>query len=153
MSEASGPRVWVDADATPRPVKEMLYKAAMKRGVHVTLVANRWLQIPQSTRIELQVVGQGFDLADEHIVAQVQAGDLVVTADVPLAAAAVDKGATCVDPRGEVIDADNARARLAMRDFMEQMRESGQMTGGPPPYADKDKHRFASVLDRWITAR
>lgn len=145
--------IWVDADATPRAVKEMLFKAAMNRGIDIVLVANHWMQTPRSSRIRLEVVGKGFDVADEYIVEHVGEGDLVITADVPLAAGAVAKGATCVDPRGNVIDANNAGARLAMRDFMETVRESGEITGGPPPFSDKDKHRFAGVLDRWLAKK
>ncbi|MEZ4318020.1 MAG: YaiI/YqxD family protein [Myxococcota bacterium] len=142
--------IWVDADATPRAVKEMLYRAAQKRGVQLTLVANQWMLTPKSPNIHMQVVGQGFDVADEYIAEHVSTGDLVISADVPLAAAVVEKGAVCVDPRGQIIDATNANARLAMRDFMETMRESGEQMGGPAPYSDKDKRRFAAVLDRFL---
>lgn len=145
--------IWVDADATPRAVKEMLYKASMNRKVDVVFVANRWMHTPKAARIRMEVVGKGFDVADEYIIDNVNAGDLVISADIPLAAAVVEKGATCVDPRGEVIDASNAGARLMMRDFMETMRESGQATGGPPPFSEKDKRKFAGVLDRWLTKR
>ncbi|MCB9675032.1 MAG: YaiI/YqxD family protein [Alphaproteobacteria bacterium] len=142
--------IWVDADATPRAVKEMLYRAAQRRGIQLVLVANSWLQIPKSPQIRLEVVGKGFDVADEYIAENVSSGDLVISADIPLAAAVVERGAVCLDPRGNVIDATNANARLAMRDFMETMRESGEAVGGPKAYSDKDKHRFAAALDRWL---
>lgn len=142
--------IWVDGDATPRAVKEMLYRVAERGRGQVTFVANRALHMPRVPNLTLQVVGQGFDVADEHIVEQVQPGDLVISADVPLAAAVVEKGAVCVDPRGDVISAENARQRLAMRDFMETMRESGEMSGGPKAYSDRDKRKFASVLDRYL---
>ncbi|MCB9672633.1 MAG: YaiI/YqxD family protein [Alphaproteobacteria bacterium] len=145
--------IWVDADATPRAVKEMIYRASQRTGEKVILVANQWFQTPRSPTIELRVVGKGFDVADEHIAENVSDGDLVITQDVPLAVAAVEKGCLVIDNRGNIIDADNARARLSMRDFLETVRESGEMTGGPPPFSDKDKRRFAGELDRWLARR
>ncbi len=146
----SEPGIWVDADATPRAVKDMLFRAAERTGRQITLVANQWMQTPKLTNVTLRVVGKGFDVADEFIVDNVEPGELVVSADVPLAAAVVEKGAVCVDPRGQVIDASNAKARLQMRDFMETMRESGEMTGGPKAFSERDKRRFAGVLDKWL---
>lgn len=145
--------IWVDADATPRAVKDMLYRASQRTGIKVVLVANQWFQTPKTTSIELRVVGKGFDVADEFIADSVNSGDLVVTQDIPLAAAVVEKGCLVLDNRGNVIDANNARSRLAMRDFMETMRESGEMTGGPKAFSDKDKRRFAGELDRWLAKR
>lgn len=145
--------IWVDADATPRAVKEMIYRASQRTGEKVILVANQWFQTPRSPTIELRVVGKGFDVADEHIAENVSDGDLVITQDVPLAVAAVEKGCLVIDNRGNIIDADNARSRLSMRDFLETVRESGEMTGGPPPFSDKDKRRFAGELDRWLARR
>lgn len=142
--------IWVDADATPRAVKEMLFRAAERTKVEVVLVANQPLVIPRLASVRMEVVGRGFDVADEHIAENVKPGDLVITADIPLAAKVVEAGGVCVDPRGEVIDASNAASRLAMRDFMETMRESGELMGGPKPYSDKDKRKFAAVLDRWL---
>lgn len=142
--------IWVDADATPRVIKEMLYRAADRSRVRVTFVANQWLRLPTSAHLVMQVVGQGFDVADEYIAEQVQQGDLVITSDVPLAAAVVEKGAFAVDARGQVIDANNARQRLQMRDFLETMRESGVMTGGPKALSERDKRTFAKVLDQWL---
>jgi uncharacterized protein YaiI (UPF0178 family) len=146
----SEPGIWVDADATPRAVKDMLFRAAQRTGRQLTLVANQWMQVPKTPNITLRVVGKGFDVADEFIAEHVAPGELVVSADIPLAAAVVEKGAVCVDPRGQVIDASNATARLQMRDFMETMRESGELTGGPSAYSDRDKRRFAGVLDKWL---
>jgi len=146
-------RIWVDADACPRAVKDILYRASARTGVEVVLVANQALHIPTQTGVRLVTVGQGFDVADEHISAQVQPGELVVTQDIPLAADVVERGATCIDPRGEVIDAENARARLRVRDLMETLRESGEMTGGPKAWSQRDAHRFAAALDRWLSKR
>jgi hypothetical protein len=144
------PRIWVDADATPRAVKDMLYRAAARTGVQVELVANQWMQTSKLDNVTLHVVGKGFDVADEFIEEKVADGDLVITQDIPLAAAVVEKGCLVLDNRGNVIDANNARSRLAMRDFMETMRESGEMTGGPKAFSDKDKRRIAGELDRWL---
>lgn len=142
--------IWVDADATPRAVKEMLYRAADKRQIHVTFVANQPLTLPRSRFIQSVVVSKGFDVADEHIVDQVNPGDLVISADIPLAAQVVARGAVCVDPRGDVIDVSNAASRLAARNLNETMRESGELLGGPKPFSDKDKRKFAAVLDKWL---
>lgn len=142
--------IWVDADATPRAVKEMLFRAADKRRVEIVLVANQPLYVPKSHFVRTEVVAKGFDVADEHIVKNVKPGDLVISADIPLAALVVAAGAVCVDPRGEVIDTSNAGSRLEIRNFMETMRESGEMTGGPKPFSDKDKRRFAAVLDKYL---
>ena len=144
--------IWVDADATPRPVKEMLLRASARTGVEVVFVANQAMRLQGSPHVRLVVVGKGFDVADEYIVEQVQAGDLVVTQDIPLAAAVVEKGATALENRGEIIDADNAQSRLQMRNFMETMRLSGEELGGPKAFNDRDKHRFAAALDRWLAS-
>lgn len=144
-------QIWVDADAAPRVVKEMLFRASERSGVLVTLVANQWLKVPSLQTIEMKVVGQGFDVADEFIAENVEANDLVITSDIPLAAAVVEKGAFVLEPRGDVIDEANAQSRLKMRDFLETMRESGVMTGGPKPISDRDKRKFAAVLEKWLT--
>jgi len=145
------PRIWVDADATPRAVKEMLYRAASRTAVEVVFVANQHLSLPKTPQLSLVVVGKGFDVADEYIADMVEPGDLVITQDIPLAAACVEKGATALENRGEVIDETNAQARLQMRDFMESMRLAGdEQLGGPKAFSDKDKHRFAGALDRWL---
>jgi uncharacterized protein len=117
------------------------------------VVANQWLRMPPSRNIRLIVVGRDFDAADDWVADQVQSGDLVVTADVPLAARVVERGATVLDPRGEVIDTSNARARLAARDLAETVRESGEWTPGPAPFSDRDKHRFAAALQRLVPRR
>lgn len=142
--------IWVDADACPRPVKEMLYRVVQRVDATVVLVANMALRHPRSAYIRSVVVRSGFDEADEYIVEHVESGDLVITADVPLAAGAVENGATVIDPRGEVIDASNAAARLTMRNFMEQQREAGELMGGPSAYSDRDKRKFAGALDRFL---
>ena len=143
-------KIWVDADATPRPVKEMLFRAAGRTGIEVVFVANQPIHLPRTPGLRLVVVGKGFDVADDYIVEHVEAGDLVITQDIPLAAAVVDKGATALENRGEVIDEDNAQSRLQMRDFMESMRNAGEELGGPKAFSDRDKHRFAGALDRWL---
>jgi len=146
-------RIFVDADASPRPVKEILFRAADRVPIEVILVANQPLRLPKSRFVRLEVVGRGFDVADEWIAEQVEPGDLVITADVPLAAAVVESGGTVIDPRGQVTDASNAAARLTMRNFMEEQREAlGEGFGGPRPYGDRDKRTFAGALDRWLAA-
>ena len=150
MSE--GPRVWIDADAVPRAVREILVRASQRRGVHLVFVANRWQQVPASARIRLEVVPAGPDEADDHIVAHCEEGDLVVTADVPLAARAVESGALVLQPHGRLLDADNVQEHLSIRDFKTELRDVGEMTGGPPPFGAAERQRFANGLDRWITA-
>jgi len=145
--------IWVDADAAPRAIKEILYKAAIRVKMPLVLVANQPLHTPTSKWITSRQVGKGFDVADEWIADQVQTGDLVITQDIPLAAAVVEKGAYVIDVRGEVIDKGNARARLAARDRNEALRESGVLTGGPKPFSDRDKRQFAGSLDRWLARR
>ena len=143
-------RIWVDADACPRAVKELLFRAAERVQVEVVLVANQLIRTPRSRFIRAVVVSEGFDEADEYIVEHVEEGDLVISADVPLAAGAVEKGATVIDPRGGVIDASNASQRLTMRNFMESQREAGDFIGGPAAYSDRDKRKFAGALDRYL---
>lgn len=143
-------KIWVDADAAPRAVKDMLYRAANRTKIPLILVANAPLAVPTSAYIRSVVVAKGFDVADEHIVEQIEAGDLLITQDVPLAAAAVERGATCIGVRGEIIDASNASTRLALRDIREEQWLSGELMGGPKAFGDKDKRRFAAALDRWL---
>lgn len=145
--------VWVDADGAPHAMLEILFKASRSRRVPVVLVANRWIQTPAFKLIRSVQVESGMDIADDWIVEHCAAGDIVVSNDVPLAAQAVEKGAVVLQSRGEVLDAGNVRQRLAMRNFMEEMRASGTMTGGPPPYAAKDRQAFANALDRLLTRR
>ena len=143
-------RIWVDADSSPRDVKEMLYRAADRVQIELVLVANQALRTPRSNYIRSVVVSAGFDEADEYIIEQLEAGDLVISGDVPLAAQAANKGATVIDPRGQVIDASNAASRLTMRNFMESQREAGELIGGPGAYSERDKRKFAGALDRFL---
>lgn len=145
------PTIWIDADAVPRACKEVLFKASERRRVSLVLVANAWQQIPRSRLVSFVKVGAGDDVADDHIVANCEAGDLIVSNDIPLAAQAIEKGATVLRPRGEELTATNVAQRLAMRDFMDDLRGEGVITGGPPEFSPKDKQRFANALDRWIT--
>lgn len=153
MSDAPAMRIWVDADACPRVVKDILYRAADKRGVSLVLVANSRFAVPKSERIEFLQVGSGFDKADEAIIHLAGDGDLVVTTDIPLAAGVIEKGGTGLSPRGEVFTAENIRARLTMRDFMDELRGSGVMTGGPSALRPKDRQEFSNQLDRLLRAR
>lgn len=146
-------RIWVDGDAMPRPVKEILFRLSDARPIEVVVVANQWLRVPPSRNVRLIVVGRDFDAADDWVADQVEAGDLVITADIPLAARVVERGATCLDPRGDVIDATNAQSRLAARNLAETVRESGELTVGPAPFSDRDKHRFAAALQRLVPRR
>jgi hypothetical protein len=142
--------IWVDADAAPRAVKEILFRLADSRRIPVVLVANQPLRTPPSRFVRTVVVGRDFDAADDWLAAQVQPGDLVITADIPLAARVVEAGGRCLDPRGEVLDESNVATRLTVRDLMETLRESGELLGGPAPFSDRDKHRFASALQRLV---
>ncbi|MCZ6829467.1 MAG: YaiI/YqxD family protein [Gammaproteobacteria bacterium] len=146
-------QIWVDADACPRVIKDILYRAARRVEVPLILVANQPLQVPLSPLISTRQVAGGFDVADDYIAAQVAAGDIVVTADIPLAAEVVEKGAHALNPRGELYTRNNIRQRLAMRDFMEEMRSTGQVSGGPPPLNQQDRQAFANQLDRLMAKR
>ncbi len=142
--------IWVDADACPKVIKEILYRAAERVGIALILVANQPLETPRSRHIRSVRVAAGFDVADNHIVQQAQAGDLVVTADIPLAAEAIAKGCLALNPRGELYDEGNIRQRLNMRDFMDSLRSSGVNTGGPPAFSLADRQAFANQLDRLL---
>lgn len=144
------PQVWVDADACPGVVRDILFRAAERARVHVTLVANQWLRTPPSRFIRAMQVEAGPDVADGAIVARVGAGDLVVTQDIPLAALVLAKGAVALDPRGELYTADTIAERLSMRNFMDELRGAGVQTGGPAPLHARDRQAFANQLDRWI---
>ena len=144
--------IWVDADACPRVIKEILYRAAERVEVDLILVANRPLHTPPSRFIRSTRVGAGFDVADRHIADSVQPGDLVITADIPLAADVVEKDAIALNPRGELYNEDNIQERLAMRDLMDQLRSTGMETGGPPEFSKKDRMAFANALDRVLAA-
>jgi uncharacterized protein YaiI (UPF0178 family) len=143
-------KIWVDADACPGAVRDILFRAAERVQVPLTLVANKPLRTPPSPWIRAIQVPAGFDIADERIAAAVEAGDLVVTADIPLAAAAIDKGGHVLDPRGERLTPDNIRERLALRGFMEELRAGGVQTGGPAPFGARDQKAFADQLDRLL---
>ena len=143
--------IWIDADAAPRAVKEVLIKASQKRGVAIIFVANRPLSLPISERLKMISVPNGDDVADDYIVAHCESGDLVISADVPLAARVVEKGASVLQPRGRLLDQNNVEEALGMRNFSDQLRSSGIETGGPPPFKPEDKQRFSNGLDRWLT--
>ena len=143
-------RIWVDADACPKVIKEILFRAAERTGVEIALVANQPLAIPRLPNLRVLQVAAGFDVADNEIVARVASGDLVITADIPLAAEVIGKGAEALSPRGERYSPDTIRGVLAMRDFMDTMRASGHMGKGPPPITQADRNAFASHLDTWL---
>jgi hypothetical protein len=144
-------RIWVDADACPNIIKEVLYKAATRLEIQLTLVANTWLRIPTSPFIDTIKVDAGFDVADKEIARQAEPGDLVITADIPLADAIVDKGATGLNPRGELYTEDNIKGQLRMRNLMEELRNAGEVSGGPAAIGPKDKQEFTNQLDRFLT--
>ena len=150
MGSSGSRRIWVDADACPRAIKEILYRAAERVGLPLTLVANQPLHVPRTELIRSVRVGAGFDVADNYIVQQAEAGDLVITADIPLAAEAVAKGCLAINPRGELYTEDNVRQRLNMRDFMDDLRGCGVDTGGPPALTKRDRQAFADQLDRLL---
>ncbi len=142
--------VWVDADACPKVIRDILVRAAQRAAVTTTFVANQRVPLPPGPHLRSIQVSSGFDVADDEIVARVAAGDLVVTQDIPLAAEVIEKGATAVTPRGELLTGANVRARLNIRDFMDTMRASGVQTGGPPPLSQTERQAFANVLDRYL---
>ena len=144
-------KIWVDADACPVAIKEILFKAADRTQTIPTLLANHSLRIPPSKFIKFMQVSSGFDVADDEIVQRVSAGDLVITQDIPLASEVIDNGAIALSPRGELYTTANIRARLNIRDFMDTMRASGVNTGGPPPMNQADKQAFANHLDKFLT--
>jgi len=143
--------IWVDADACPVVIKDILYRAANRLAIPLVLVANQPLQTPPSRYIRSVQVSQGFDVADNYIVQQVQTGDLVITADIPLADEVISKGCTALSPRGDLYTKENIRQRLNMRDFMDSLRSSGVNTGGPPPLDHGDRQAFANQLDRLLS--
>jgi uncharacterized protein YaiI (UPF0178 family) len=143
--------IWVDADACPVVIKEILFRAAERTAVQVTLVANEAIRVPTSRYIKTLQVPAGFDVADNEIVRRMAAGDLVITADIPLAAEVIEKGGLALSPRGELLTAEEIGARLNMRDFMDTMRSSGvDVGGGPPPLSQSDRMAFANKLDAWL---
>jgi uncharacterized protein YaiI (UPF0178 family) len=152
-SYVAGASIWVDADACPNVIKDILFRAAERTGVAVTLVANQPLQIPRIASLRAVQVSSGFDVADGEIVRRIAAGDLVITADIPLAAEVIAKGGEALNPRGERYSPDTIRGVLAMRDFMDTMRSSGNVGGGPPPLTQANRNAFAGHLDTWLARR
>jgi hypothetical protein len=145
--------IWVDADACPVKIKDLLYRAANRTKIRVTLVANKNLRIPKSPYIDFLQVAPGFDIADNEIVKQMTPGDLVITADIPLASEVIAKGGTALNPRGELYTRENITSRLYVRDLIENLRSSGVETKGPPPMIQKDCQNFSNSLDRFLSAR
>ena len=143
--------IWVDADACPRAIKDTLFYAVERVGVALTLVANQHLRTPSSPLIDSVQVAAGPDVADDYIVEQVIEGDLVITADIPLAASAIEKGAHVINPRGTEYDRENIGHYLGMRNFMEEIRSAGQISGGPPPLSQREIQEFSNALDRFLT--
>ncbi len=144
-------KIWVDADACPVVIKEILFRAAERTEIDVVLIANQMVNIPKSHFIRFIQVPQGFDVADDEIVKRLTTGDLVITSDIPLAAEVIEKGGHALNPRGEMYSANSIKAQLTMRDFMETMRASGINTGGPPPFTQGDRKAFANHLDKILT--
>ena len=145
-------QIWVDADACPGEVKELLFRASRRTETKLTLVANQPMRTPRSEFIDSVVVSAGMNVADQHIVEQIEPGDLVITADIPLAAEVVAQGGQALNPRGELYTDQNVGERLAARNLLDELRGEGQITGGPAGYSAKDRQAFANQLDRWLTA-
>ena len=143
-------QIWVDADACPNVIKEILFRAAERVQIPLILVANKILQIPPSRNIRTMRVGAGFDVADNKIVREMESGDLVITADIPLAAEVIGRGGHALNPRGEFYSKENIEERLTMRNFMDELRETGVNTGGPATLSRKDRQAFANGLDRFL---
>ena len=146
-------QIWVDADACPKPVKEILFRAADRTGIAVTLIANQMLAVPRSPHIRALQVPKGFDVADNEIACRVETGDLVVTSDIPLASEVIAKGGKVLTPRGETYGAGSIAAALTLRNFMDTLRSSGVETGGPASFSASDQHAFARQLDRELSGR
>ncbi|WP_250625693.1 YaiI/YqxD family protein [Pinirhizobacter soli] len=153
MNQGTGAAIWVDADACPGVIKEILFRAAEREKISVTLVANQWLRTPPSRYIHAVQVPGGFDVADGEIVRRVAAGDMVVTQDIPLAALVLEKGALALNPRGELYTRETITQRLSMRNFMEELRGTGVDTGGPAAFNQRDRQSFANALDSWLAKR
>lgn len=143
-------KIWVDADACPVVIKEILFRAAERTKIETTLLANHFLKTPPSKVIKFLQVSSGFDVADDEIVKRAEAQDLVITADIPLASEAIDKGCIALNPRGELYTTQNIKQKLNMRDFMDTMRSSGVQTGGVPPISQADRQNFANNLDKLL---
>lgn len=143
--------IWVDGDACPKPIKEILFKAATRRSVQLIMVANQHMVLPPSPFLNFKQVSAGFDVADNYIVDECQAGDLVITADIPLAASIVEKGGTVIEPRGRELNKESIANRLATRNLMEELRSMGQISGGPRTMSQQDSQEFANTFDRILT--
>ncbi len=152
-SASADPQIWVDADACPGPIKEILFRAAERTQVRVTLVANQWLRTPPSRYIRALQVQGGYDVADDAIAERAQPGDLVVTQDIPLAARVLERCVDVVNPRGERYTLDTIAERLSVRNFMDELRGAGVQTGGPAAFHARDRQAFASQLDRWLATQ
>lgn len=146
-------RIWIDADACPRPVKDLTFRAGERLSIAISVVANKAMFVPRSPLVVLVQVPGGPDVADDHIATHAEAGDLAITADIPLAARLVEREVVVLSPRGEVFDEENVRERLSMRDFMSELRDSGVMTGGPKAFGPRDAQQFANALDRALQQR
>jgi len=144
-------KIWIDGDAAPKLMKDVVYRCSDRLGLPVTVVANSWQQTPRSDLIKMVVVGDAFDAADDYIAEQCAPKEVVITADIPLAARIVAAGAAVITPRGEELDTESIDERLAVRNFMEEMRSADLVGGGPPPYGDRDRQQFANTLDRVVT--
>jgi uncharacterized protein len=144
-------KIWIDADACPKAVKEIVFKTSRRLNINIILVANAYQNIPHSTLIQLVVVDKGFDAADQHIIDQVEMHDIVITADIPLAAKVLKKKAVALDPRGEIYTENNIGSILSLRDFMKEFRDAGSITSGPAPFGPKDIKQFADSLNKLIS--
>ncbi len=150
MQDKKQLKIWIDADACPVVIKEILFKAADRTQTEITLVANHAMHLPPSRYLSFIQVGAGFDVADNEIVKRINTGDLVITSDIPLADEVITKGGLALSPRGELFNKDNIKSKLSMRDFMDVIRSSGVQTGGPAPLSQADRQTFAKHLDRWL---
>lgn len=144
-------KIWIDADACPRAIKEMVFKLSQRLNITIILVANDYQIIPRSDLIKLIVVDKGFDAADEHIICQVEIHDLVITADIPLAAKVLEKKAIALNPRGEIYTKHNISSILSMRNIMKEFYDAGSIVGGPPPFGPKDLKQFADSLNKLVS--
>lgn len=146
-------KIWVDGDACPRGIKEILYRAAIRRKITIVFVANQYLHLPQTEYLQMVQVAEGPDIADDEIVIMCEAGDLVITADIPLAARVIERGGLALDPRGTLYDSRNIGQILGMHDFMSELRGAGIETGGPNAFGAKQREKFANELDRFLAQR
>lgn len=144
-------KVWIDADACPQIIKQIIYRAVARTKMNLVLVANRMFHYPKAPNIKFVQVGQGFDIADHYIVEQVATNDLVITADIPLAAAVIEKKAYALNPRGEFYDRENIKQKLAVRNLMADLRDRKEISGGPSAFGAREQQAFANALDRFLT--